>query len=1016
MNNDFINYMMDNRDRLAGLDPKDNPWVIKHNGRIVERAQTQDGAMQKLTRIQPHSIWEATRKDGYEIVNEPVKEGLEQDASDAFDNRQDEMEIHVTELLRKSRPDEEIVKTLAADWELDEKEAARVLATAKQRINKETADHGLASPIESKTVTGVLNLLKKIREGVIKSFWVVTTPTKESTIDDICFEATPAQLAMQAHGGLNAADIEAVYDNEKEARIHADGLLKGRTADEGKVPDDADPEDKKIAKLTEDFDPANSIVVNLYKMYRMTPDPIDELLGGETSVSMGKGPNEFVIIADKKEYTVRVEVSGAKWSVVVDGPDNKIADDLKRYIDRDVALIAPEIIGEHKLTEDGRDPEDKIGDDVKPDEEGPDIDRPRDPANPAPAEGEEQQKDTITKEYIGKKEETHFYMVGTPSSTPTEEEGADTPEDLQIVDQEGKKLWSASEQEIDPSNPADFLIQAIQELEIDEITRSVLVKYILPELTREDEETEPEEIADEEPTEDADTAAGKPDEALPTGEEEERRPFERKSKTGSKKIAERCSARKVVMLKETHDEALWDGILKAIEDKDSKWEAVVTLMAEVWNGGFEQWIDNGIAEEEGHLAIRMLHKIGTEAAEKMAALAEEAMRSDFYGMAVTDRNIKNQSEEEFEHNAEQLDPLDNEFYGGLDDQLVKDLAAKLGVGKTDEAKIPDDADPEDTKINKLIETKVQMGDDTFEVAQVDDGSDDVVIDINGQEYRFEKDFAAMWRDEATGDLTSDGLQELALDALSNMEEDEYAQLVAAGDKRDDWDRDRDEERAARDRKSDQDYDSREEDRLARAHADESKVNEKGAACTKKEKRQVKHIEKSEKAAGKPAKKAEQVAHATVNKQKNEAKEDDAFEVALNGISEQVPTDDIIDELDKRFGLSEDDAKNVVRRALKSYIHSVRSQLIKDGDLTADEIDANLEDEIRELEDLDRESGNMGADVGEAKKKLPDAFKKNMFKKGQKGKKAAKVKESKRLPERKVTSGIDLLKGLLGMGQ
>lgn len=50
------------------------------------------------------------------------------------------------------------------------------------------------------------------------SFWVVTRPTKMSTIVDICFEATTRKLMLQALGGLRPADVLGVYKSEDRAR------------------------------------------------------------------------------------------------------------------------------------------------------------------------------------------------------------------------------------------------------------------------------------------------------------------------------------------------------------------------------------------------------------------------------------------------------------------------------------------------------------------------------------------------------------------------------------------------------------------------------------------------------------------------------------------------------------------------------------------------------------------------------------------------------------------------------
>ena len=68
---------------------------------------------------------------------------------------------------------------------------------------------------------------------------------------------------------------------------------------------------------------------------------------------------------------------------------------------------------------------------------------------------------------------------------------------------------------------------------------------------------------------------------------------------------------------------------------------------------------------------------------------------------------------------------------------------------------------------------------TFEVHLVDDGTDDTIIDIGGVERKFDSEFAAFWRDEE-GQLSEEGLKQLALDVLSNMEKGEYNELVARG--------------------------------------------------------------------------------------------------------------------------------------------------------------------------------------------------------------------------------------------
>ena len=79
---------------------------------------------------------------------------------------------------------------------------------------------------------------------------------------------------------------------------------------------------------------------------------------------------------------------------------------------------------------------------------------------------------------------------------------------------------------------------------------------------------------------------------------------------------------------------------------------------------------------------------------------------------------------------------------------------------------------------RLMEMKITDNEDNeFEVYVVDDGTLDTVIDVAGKEIRFDAEFARLWRDEE-GNLSEEGLRELALDALSSLGEDEYNELVA----------------------------------------------------------------------------------------------------------------------------------------------------------------------------------------------------------------------------------------------
>jgi len=870
MNNEFIKHMVDNAKRLASdKDSTNGPWVIKHDGKIVERCADQSTALQHLTKLQPHSIWEATRKDGWEVVDEGN------------------------------------------------------------------------TGIDGKKPEGNTGVAKKVNEG--------------------------------------------------------------------KVPDDKDPEATKIKKLTEE---------------------------------------------EKDE----------------------------------------------EFEEDSQ----------------PEIDQVKDPANPTPAEGEEEEQDTVTKEYVGKTEDTHFYMVSTPGQTD------EAPADMQIVDQEGTQKYSAKEQNLDPADPANFIIQAIQELEINEITRSVLVKYILPMLEEDEteEEEKPEGMEDETGAEDEEagdkniepTKFEKDNESKVNEAEDYDKVVASDGKTVVKaeegaglftleKASKICRGMKyaviapdvdgkwVVIVNSRTPPPWGDATESKVNEKSTAVEHLISKLKAKKNPSdderkllkFIKQMDKAKAKtDESKVNEVKIPQFATVVATNRGEVVEDftAAIKNLFGGHVYDRSkpeltyavvskrplsksdLKTiDQEEDLKNNESKVNKDEYAIKGGekyevkvmsdkgkqvsssyvLDDEelfdfavaelrltedgeeRLQDLIAKVHESKVNEAevtdvesgdigyrfliedyevsvvdtldrgkdadvnckriidaihshtdelnsielnpvdeskkvnenepqmtkeegedyfrgelikhlekmgdsltpeekdllvkakkertgpvpsegKVPDDKDPEATKIKKLIETFVQMGDDRFEVELVDDGTLDTVIAINGQEYRFDQDFASMWRDEATGELSKDGLTELALDALSNMEEEEYDEVKAAGDERSD-DQIEDEEAArVRDVKLDMRDDDLEDQRRERGTAEESKANEKKklpdalknhmfkkggkdkkkdeeckegvdekTRCTKRKKRQVKHIEKGEKTAGQSAKKAKEIAYATVNKLKTEGK-------------------------------------------------------------------------------------------------------------------------------------------------
>lgn len=825
MNNEFIRHMVDNAKRLAGdKDSISGLWVIKHNGKIVERCADQSTALQRLTQLQPKSIWEATRKGGWEVVNEGNAgiDGKKPEGNAGIDKKVNEKAFLI--MLNGKQID----KVFYSDDDTPEE-------VKKSLIDHDGYDHRIevveekVSRAGESTVRGVLTLLKNISEKQIDKFWVVTEPHADSTIEDILFEVDIHDFATQIKGGLDPDEVFGIYDNGEEAKKAAEDFLKDVI--EGKVPDDKDPEATKIKKLTE-------AGIKLPKKVKKILDGVKDPISTEDLLD---------------------------WS-----HDELSADDADEYQEEICTYLKSKgMIEESKITEDDKDDEE-----FEPDSQ-PKIEQPKDPANPTPADGEEEEQDTVTKEYVGKTEDTHFYMVSTPGQTD------ETPADMQIVDQEGTQKYSAKEQNLDPADPANFIIQAIQELEIDEITRSVLIKYILPMLEEDDveeEEEKPEGMEDEIGVEKE--AGNKNVEPTKLEKDNESKVNEAKipkfatvTSDGSRGevVEDFTDAIKSLFGGYVYDRSkpeltyvvvskkpLSKSDLKTIdqeEDLDMYNESKVneskvneTDVSDVEAGslGYNFYIDGDYevsvvdtldrGEEANANCKRIIDNIYKHVDELKSIELEKVDESKVNEHEPATKQegegyFRGELIKHLERMGDKLTPEEKELLVRAKKEHELDKYTPGGVPKGDthefgEGKVPDDKDPEATKIKKLLETFVQMGDDRFEVEHIDDGTLGTVIAINGQEYRFDQDFASMWRDEATGELSKDGLTELALDALSNMEEEEYNEVKAAGDERSD-DQIEDEEAArVRDVKLDMRDDDLEDQRRERGTADESKTNEK----------------------------------------------------------------------------------------------------------------------------------------------------------------------------------------------
>jgi hypothetical protein len=146
------------------------------------------------------------------------------------------------------------------------------------------------------------------------------------------------------------------------------------------------------------------------------------------------------------------------------------------------------------------------------------------PPEPEAGIGEEPQPEEVPeKEYLGNTQDTHFYIV---QGDDVEGEGRD--EDLgpgavsllQIVDQDGEVVFSAKESDVEFEDTIGFIMAAVQEIDIEFISRDIYDKYFMPELNKGDDEEEmaepgEEEFSDEEGFEDEEGF----DEELPPDEE-----------------------------------------------------------------------------------------------------------------------------------------------------------------------------------------------------------------------------------------------------------------------------------------------------------------------------------------------------------------------------------------------------------------------------------------------------------------------------------------------------------------
>ncbi len=95
---------------------------------------------------------------------------------------------------------------------------------------------------------------------------------------------------------------------------------------------------------------------------------------------------------------------------------------------------------------------------------------------------------TIEKEYLGQKDDDHFYMT----AIATED---DSTEGFQLLDQEDNVVLTSNDLELeDVKDPIEFILKSIPEADIQFLTRDVFDKFILPEIVKAEEEEMEEDL------------------------------------------------------------------------------------------------------------------------------------------------------------------------------------------------------------------------------------------------------------------------------------------------------------------------------------------------------------------------------------------------------------------------------------------------------------------------------------------------------------------------------------------
>jgi len=437
-------------------------------------------------------------------------------------------------------------------------------------------------------------------------------------------------------------------------------------------------------------------------------------------------------------------------------------------------------------------------------DEEPSKEEPTD-APPPPEEVKEPETGKLEarKEYLGKSEDTHYYFV-------VAEGEADKPEDLLIVDQEGVKKYSARDHNMEVSEEgiADFIIKAIQDVKIDQIERSVFMKYILPKL---EEETPRKEEVVEEPEEKEKPKEAKPEGEKPEKEEPTKIPPE--EPVESKKVVEKQASPEIIQQLEELYTAIKNRKITVLEATGKLFDIVKALGKE---GLSLDEIDELITKTHRAILQGVIEGKNVREIKEYYGLDPYFSLEDFADELGEEEDLHWEIDGEYSHGEkghlsitlggipgarvgadEEFDGSVNELFSSI---ILSEKGRKLAGGKVSSISVSGVAgrilkalkrlarknkiefESLDEGKSPICEMKVTDDEgNIFDVRLVDDGPKDTTISINEREFKFDSEFTSYWRDK-DGTLTDEGLKELALDALANIEPEEYDELVVKGEK------------------------------------------------------------------------------------------------------------------------------------------------------------------------------------------------------------------------------------------